>query len=78
MRLLQFNQYVCGEITVFCTLQTYEGSFTSGHCSEGHAAYTFCAVASLSMLGKIYEVLSEEEVMLTDIINQIFFRIVVG
>ncbi|OXA62812.1 geranylgeranyl transferase type-1 subunit beta [Folsomia candida] len=41
---------------------SYEGCFTSGHAVEGHAGHTFCAVASLVILGKLHETLCEDEI----------------
>uniref|UniRef100_A0A1I8AJ98 Protein farnesyltransferase subunit beta n=1 Tax=Steinernema glaseri TaxID=37863 RepID=A0A1I8AJ98_9BILA len=34
------------------TCQTYEGGFGSGSSCEAHGGYTFCAMASLALLGK--------------------------
>jgi geranylgeranyl transferase type-1 subunit beta len=43
---------------------TYEGSFGSGAGTEGHAAYTFCAVASLYLLGELDSCLTSKEIQL--------------
>jgi geranylgeranyl transferase type-1 subunit beta len=40
---------------------TYEGSCGSGYGTEGHAAYTFCAVASLVLLEKLETTLSAKQ-----------------
>jgi len=42
--------------------QTYEGAFHSGYGQEGHAAYTFCAVSSLVMMGAFRDSLSDVQV----------------
>ena len=38
-------------VPVVCSCQTYEGGFSGVPWSEAHGGYTFCAVASLAILG---------------------------
>lgn len=45
----------------FCPLQSYDNAFAQGPGLESHGGHTFCAVASLSLMGTLHSVLSEKQ-----------------
>src|ERR1700677_4873632 len=49
-------------VSLLSPSQTYEGAFGQGPGHEAHGGSTFCAVASLILMGKLDQVLSGKRV----------------